>query len=129
VLFIGIDISKNLAMLKEKIKAIKDRRDRLRLRGERRRQEPWQCTGAPEHGRQESARQKASDGRLFIKEMLDTKEGSMNYDWAEREGSTAREDGGLPHLQAVELAARRRHLHRRDHPRGGQLRNRYACSA
>jgi methyl-accepting chemotaxis protein-2 (aspartate sensor receptor) len=32
---------------------------------------------------------KASDGRLFIKEMLDTKNGNINYDWAEREGSPA----------------------------------------
>ena len=92
VLFIGMDITKNLAMLKEKIKAIKVGETGY----------IYVVSAAPGntygnalvHPSLEGKNLldlKASDGRLFIKEMLDTKNGNINYDWSPSEKEAPRE--------------------------------------
>ncbi|MRW83884.1 HAMP domain-containing protein [Pseudoduganella sp. FT26W] len=92
VLFIGLDISKNMAMLKEKIKAIKI--------GETGyiyviNAAPGKAQGAalvhPAKEGENLLDIKSSDGRSFLKEMLDAKEGSMTYDWVEKDGAAPRE--------------------------------------
>ncbi|WP_371867292.1 methyl-accepting chemotaxis protein [Duganella lactea] len=92
VLFIGLDIAKNMAVLKEKIKAIKIGETGYiyvinaaegKTQGE-----------ALVHPRKEGSNlldYKSSDGRLFIKEMLAQKEGSMTYDWSDKDGAAPRE--------------------------------------
>jgi methyl-accepting chemotaxis protein-2 (aspartate sensor receptor) len=92
VLFIGLDISKNMAVLKEKIKAIKI--------GETGyiyviNAAPGKTLGnALVHPAKEGDNLldvKSSDGRLFLKEMLEAKAGSMTYDWVEKDGDAPRE--------------------------------------
>ncbi|MFS2002010.1 Cache 3/Cache 2 fusion domain-containing protein [Duganella sp. CT11-25] len=92
VLFIGLDISKNMNMLKEKIKAIKIGDTGYiyvvnaaagKVQG-----------NALVHPTKEGSSlldSKGNDGRPFIKDMLEAKEGSMRYDWADKDGETPRE--------------------------------------
>jgi len=92
VLFIGLDISRNMEMLKQKIKAIKIGDSGY----------VYVINAAPGknqgielvHPSKEGVNVidvKSSDGRPFIKEMLELKDGSMRYDWADKEGDTPRE--------------------------------------
>ena len=92
VLFIGLDISKNLEVLKQKIKAIKigDTGYIYVINAA-----PGKNLGVElVHPSKEGANVidvKSSDGRPFIKDMLDAKEGSILYDWADKDGDTPRE--------------------------------------
>ncbi|OEZ97217.1 methyl-accepting chemotaxis protein III [Duganella sp. HH101] len=92
VLFIGLDISKNMAMLKEKIKAIKigDTGYIYVVNAA-----PGKTLGtALVHPAKEGENlidSKSSDDRLFVKEMLEAKEGSMAYAWADNADATPRE--------------------------------------
>ncbi|MGV7207446.1 Cache 3/Cache 2 fusion domain-containing protein [Oxalobacteraceae bacterium A2-2] len=92
VLFIGLDISKNMEMLKEKIKSIKIGQTGY----------IYVVSAAPGktygtllvHPSKEGVNlldAKSSDGRSFIKEMLEKTEGSMVYDWADKDGAKPRE--------------------------------------
>jgi methyl-accepting chemotaxis protein-2 (aspartate sensor receptor) len=92
VLFIGLDISKNMAVLKEKIKAIKI--------GETGyiyviNAAPGKTLGNvlvhPSKEGDNFLETKSSDGRFFVKEMLEAKAGSMRYDWVDQEGAAPRE--------------------------------------
>ncbi len=92
VLFIGLDISKNMDMLKQKIKAI--------TIGETGyiyvvNAAPGKTQGNvlvhPAKEGDNLLDMKSADGRTFIKEMLDAKEGSLTYDWAEKDGASPRE--------------------------------------
>ncbi|RFP13848.1 methyl-accepting chemotaxis protein [Duganella sp. BJB475] len=92
VLFIGLDISKNMAMLKEKIKAIKigDTGYIYVVNAA-----PGKTLGtALVHPAKEGENlidSASSDGRPFVKDMLEAKEGSMRYDWADSAGAAPRE--------------------------------------
>ncbi|MQA23688.1 methyl-accepting chemotaxis protein [Rugamonas rivuli] len=92
VLFIGLDISKNMAMLKEKIKAIKigDTGYIYVVNAA-----PGKTLGtALVHPAKEGENlidSKSSDDRLFVKDMLEAKEGSMSYDWADSANAAPRE--------------------------------------
>ncbi|WP_257638184.1 Cache 3/Cache 2 fusion domain-containing protein, partial [Janthinobacterium sp. UMAB-56] len=83
VLFIGLDISKNLAMLKEKIRQVKI--------GQTGYIYIVDTAPGPNYGHlvlhpnsegKSALDFKASDGRLFIQEMLAQKNGAMRYTWA-----------------------------------------------
>jgi len=92
VLFIGLDISKNMAMLKEKIKAIKigDTGYIYVVNAA-----PGKTLGtALVHPAKEGENlidSKSSDDRLFVKDMLEAKEGSMAYNWADGANAAPRE--------------------------------------
>ena len=92
VLFIGLDISKNMNMLKEKIKAITIGETGY----------IYVLNAAPGkdlgkmliHRSREGENlfeRKSADGRLFVQEMLAAKQGSMTYDWPDAEGKEPRE--------------------------------------
>jgi methyl-accepting chemotaxis protein-2 (aspartate sensor receptor) len=92
VLFIGLDISKNMAMLKEKIKAIRiGETGYIHVVNAA----PGKALGTElVHPTKEGVNvldSKSSDGRLFIKDMLDAREGSLSYDWADKDGDAPRE--------------------------------------
>ncbi|WP_371857212.1 methyl-accepting chemotaxis protein [Duganella callida] len=92
VLFIGLDISKNMEMLKQKIKAIRiGETGYIYVLNAA----PGKTLGnALVHPTREGdnlADIKSSDGRSFVREMLDAKEGGMTYDWVEQEGAAPRE--------------------------------------
>ncbi|WP_432383644.1 methyl-accepting chemotaxis protein [Duganella sp. P38] len=92
VLFIGLDISKNMAMLKEKIKEIKigDTGYIYVINAA----EGKTLGNALVHPSKEGENLldvKSSDGRPFLKEMLAQKDGGMTYDWVEKEGASPRE--------------------------------------
>jgi len=92
VLFIGFDISKNLSVLKEKIKAIKiGETGYVYIVNAAAGKTLGTAVVHPSLEGQSLLDSKSSDGRLFIKEMLDTKEGSISYDWADKDGETPRE--------------------------------------
>ncbi|ELX08195.1 methyl-accepting chemotaxis protein I [Janthinobacterium sp. HH01] len=92
VLFIGLDISKNMAMLKEKIKAIKigDTGYIYVVNAA-----PGKALGtALVHPAKEGENlidSKSSDDRLFVKNMLEAREGSMAYNWADNASAAPRE--------------------------------------
>jgi methyl-accepting chemotaxis protein len=72
-----------------------------------------------------------ADGREFVKEMLDKKDGTDQLpDW-QNPGETSRAHQGrrLRPVQGLELGHRRRHLRRRDHREAARLRNRYILAA
>ncbi|RFP13139.1 methyl-accepting chemotaxis protein [Duganella sp. BJB488] len=92
VLFIGLDISKNMAMLKEKIKAIKigDSGYIYVVNAA-----PGKALGTalvhPAKEGESLIDNASSDGRPFVKDMLEAKEGSMRYSWADSAGAAPRE--------------------------------------
>jgi methyl-accepting chemotaxis protein-2 (aspartate sensor receptor) len=92
VLFIGLDISKNMAMLKEKIKAIRiGETGYIHIVNAA----PGKAQGTElVHPTKEGVNvidTRSSDGRPFIKDMLAAGEGSMRYDWADKDGDAPRE--------------------------------------
>jgi methyl-accepting chemotaxis protein len=92
VLFIGLDISKNMNMLKEKIKAIKigDTGYVYVVNAAPGKNQGVELVHPTKEGTN-VLDLKSSDGRPFIKEMLDAKEGSMTYQWADKDGESPRE--------------------------------------
>ena len=92
VLFIGLDISRNMAMLKEKIKAIKigDTGYIYVVNAA-----PGKALGnALVHPSREGENlidSKSSDERLFVKDMLKAREGSISYSWADSAGAAPRD--------------------------------------
>jgi methyl-accepting chemotaxis protein-2 (aspartate sensor receptor) len=92
VLFIGLDISKNMNMLKEKIKAIKigDTGYVYVINAAPGKNQGVELVHPTKEGNN-VLDSKSSDGRLFIKEMLDAKQGSMTYEWADKDGDAPRE--------------------------------------
>jgi methyl-accepting chemotaxis protein-2 (aspartate sensor receptor) len=92
VLFIGLDISKNMNMLKEKIKAIKigDTGYVYVINAAPGKNQGVELVHPTKEGNN-VLDSKSSDGRLFIKEMLDAKQGSMTYEWADKDDDAPRE--------------------------------------
>jgi methyl-accepting chemotaxis protein-2 (aspartate sensor receptor) len=92
VLFIGLDISKNMAMLKEKIKAIKigDTGYIYVINAAPGKNQGVELVHPTKEG-ENVLELKSSDGRAFIKDMLEAKSGGLSYDWADKEGDTPRE--------------------------------------
>jgi methyl-accepting chemotaxis protein-2 (aspartate sensor receptor) len=92
VLFIGLDISKNMDMLKEKIKAIKigDTGYVYVVNAAPGKNQGVELVHPTKEGVNVLDLQ-SSDGRPFIKEMLEAKEGSMTYQWADKDGESPRE--------------------------------------
>nr|WP_315401560.1 Cache 3/Cache 2 fusion domain-containing protein [uncultured Duganella sp.] len=92
VLFIGLDISKNMTMLKDKIKAM--------TIGETGYIYVLNAAPGKDQGKmlihrtregENLLERKSADGRMFIQEMLTAKQGSMTYDWPDAEGKAPRE--------------------------------------
>jgi methyl-accepting chemotaxis protein-2 (aspartate sensor receptor) len=92
VLFIGLDISKNMAMLKERIKAVTIGHTGY----------IYVLNAAPGkgygtllvHPTKEGSNlldAQSSDGRPFIKDMLETRDGTLRYDWADSPQAAPRE--------------------------------------
>jgi methyl-accepting chemotaxis protein-2 (aspartate sensor receptor) len=92
VLFIGLDISKNMTMLKEKIKAITigDTGYIYVLNAAPGKDQGKMLIHRSREGENLFER-KSADGRLFIQEMLTAKQGSMTYDWPDADGKAPRE--------------------------------------
>ncbi|MYM87834.1 HAMP domain-containing protein [Rugamonas sp. FT82W] len=92
VLFIGLDISKNMAMLKEKIKAIKigDTGYIYVLNAA-----PGKAQGTalihPAKEGENLIDSQSSDGRPFIKDMLTQQKGAMTYGWSDSAGAAPRD--------------------------------------
>jgi len=97
VLFIGLDISKNMAMLKEKIKAIRigETGYVYVVNAAPGKNQGVQLVHPTKEG-ENVLELKSSDGHAFIKEMLEAKEGGLTYDWADKDGDT-------PHEKMVEF--------------------------
>jgi methyl-accepting chemotaxis protein-2 (aspartate sensor receptor) len=92
VLFIGLDISKNMAMLKGRIKAITvGQTGYIYVLNAA----PGKNQGAALiHPTQEGnnlLEARSSDGRAYVKEMLEAKEGSIRYDWRDNAQAAPRE--------------------------------------
>jgi len=91
-LFIGLDISHNLAMLKEKIKSIKiGQTGYIYVLNAA----PGKAYGNlvihPSKEGQNMLDSQSADGHAFIKEMLEAKNGHLRYDWSDADGAPARE--------------------------------------
>ncbi|MTV39825.1 methyl-accepting chemotaxis protein [Duganella radicis] len=92
VLFIGLDISRNMAMLKEKIKAIKiGETGYVYVLNAAAGKTQGNALVHPSQEGNSLLDSKSSDGVPFVKEMLEAKSGSMTYDWADKAGETPRE--------------------------------------
>jgi len=92
VLFIGLDIGQNLNMLKAKIKEIKlgDTGYVYVINAAPGKKQGEELIHPSMEGKNVLELQ-SHDGRFIVKQMLESKEGSMTYPWADREGETARE--------------------------------------
>ncbi|WP_229223490.1 methyl-accepting chemotaxis protein [Duganella sp. sic0402] len=92
VLFIGLDIANNMAVLKEKIKAIKiGETGYIYVINAAEGKTLGNALVHPSKEGENLLDLKSSDGRSFIKEMLETKSGGMTYDWVEKDGAAPRE--------------------------------------
>ncbi len=92
VLFIGTDISKNMAVLKDKIKAITiGETGYIYVINAADGKDQGKVLVHPTKEGENLLETKSSDGRFIVKEMLEAKEGGMTYDWADKEGGAARE--------------------------------------
>jgi methyl-accepting chemotaxis protein-2 (aspartate sensor receptor) len=92
VLFIGLDISKNMDMLKQKIKAITiGETGYIYVLNAAPGKNLGNVLVHPAKEGDNLLEMKSNDGRQFVKEMLDAKEGSLTYDWADKDGGAARE--------------------------------------
>ncbi|MDO8071854.1 Cache 3/Cache 2 fusion domain-containing protein [Janthinobacterium sp. SUN176] len=82
VLFIGLDISKNLAMLKEKIRQVKiGQTGYIYIVDTAPGANYGHLVLHPNSEGKSALEFKAGDGRLFIQEMLAQKDGAMRYTW------------------------------------------------
>ena len=82
VLFIGLDISKNLAMLKDKIRQVKiGQTGYIYILDTAPGANYGHMVLHPNSEGKSALEFKASDGRLFIQEMLAQKDGAMRYTW------------------------------------------------
>ncbi|MGK5004317.1 methyl-accepting chemotaxis protein [Janthinobacterium sp. LB2P70] len=82
VLFIGLDISKNLAMLKEKIRQVKiGQTGYIYIVDTAPGANYGHLVLHPNSEGKSALEFKASDGRLFIQDMLAQKDGAMRYTW------------------------------------------------
>ncbi|MRW88918.1 HAMP domain-containing protein [Duganella sp. FT80W] len=91
VLFIGMDISKNMDVLKQKIKAITIGETGYIYVINAAAKDQGKALIHPSKEGENLIEAKSSDGRQFLKEMLEAKEGGMTYDWTEKEGAAPRE--------------------------------------
>ena len=94
VLFIGLDISKNLAMLKDKIRQVKiGQTGYIYIVDTAPGANYGHLVLHPNSEGKSALDFKASDGRLFIQDMLAQKNGAMRYTWAApgETGASARE--------------------------------------
>ncbi len=92
VLFIGLDIAKNMAMLKDKIKAIKiGETGYIYVINAAEGKTLGNALVHPTKEGENLSDIKSSDGRTFIKDMLAQKDGGMTYDWVEKDGAAPRE--------------------------------------
>jgi len=92
VLFIGLDIAKNMAMLKEKIKEIKiGETGYIYVINAAEGKTQGNALVHPGKEGENLLDLKSSDGRLFVKDMLAQKDGGMTYDWSEKDGDSPRE--------------------------------------
>ena len=94
VLFIGLDISKNLAMLKEKIRQVKiGQTGYIYIVDTAPGANYGHLVLHPNSEGKSALEFKASDGRLFIQDMLAQKDGAMRYTWTApgETGASARE--------------------------------------
>ncbi|MFA9218552.1 MAG: Cache 3/Cache 2 fusion domain-containing protein [Sphingomonadaceae bacterium] len=98
VLFIGLDVSQNMAMLKQRIKAVTIGHTGY----------VYVLNAAPGqhygtllvHPSKEGSNlldTRSSNGRPFIKDMLEAKDGLIEYDWADKPGATPREKLAMFH--------------------------------
>ncbi|WP_193315488.1 methyl-accepting chemotaxis protein [Janthinobacterium aquaticum] len=82
VLFIGLDISKNMAMLKDKIRQIKiGKTGYIYIVDTAKGPNYGNLVLHPNSEGKSALEFKASDGRLFIQEMLEKKNGDIRYTW------------------------------------------------
>jgi methyl-accepting chemotaxis protein-2 (aspartate sensor receptor) len=92
VLFIGLDISKNMDVLKQKIKAITiGETGYIYVLNAAPGKNLGNVLVHPAKEGDNLLEMKSADGRNFVKEMLDAKEGSLTYDWADKGNGAARE--------------------------------------
>jgi methyl-accepting chemotaxis protein-2 (aspartate sensor receptor) len=92
VLFIGLDISKNMDVLKQKIKAITiGETGYIYVLNAAPGKNLGNVLVHPAKEGDNLLEMKSADGRNFVKEMLDAKEGSLTYDWADKDNGAARE--------------------------------------
>ena len=92
VLFIGLDISKNMAMLKEKIKAIKiGDTGYIYVLNAAAGKDLGKVLIHPSREGENLLDRKTADGRPFIKEMIEAKDGNLTYDWPDADGKELRE--------------------------------------
>jgi len=92
VLFIGLDIAKNMEMLKDKIKAIKiGETGYIYVINAAEGKALGNALIHPSKEGENLLEVKSNDGRLFMKEMLEQKDGGTTYDWIEKEGAAPRE--------------------------------------
>ena len=95
VLFIGLDISKNMAMLKDKIRQIKiGKTGYIYIVDTAKGANYGNLVLHPNSEGKSALEFKASDGRLFIQEMLAQKNGDIRYTWTApgETAATAREE-------------------------------------
>ncbi len=92
VLFIGLDIGQNLNMLKAKIKEIKlgDAGYVHVINAAPGKKQGEELIHPSMEGKN-VLEQQSHDGRYFVKQMLESKTGSMTYPWADKDGEAPRE--------------------------------------
>jgi len=92
VLFIGLDISKNMDMLKQKIKAIKiGDTGYIYVINAAKGDKQGTALVHPKREGDNLIDIKSTDGHAIIREMLEAKSGGMTYNWAASDGEAPRE--------------------------------------
>ena len=92
VLFIGLDISKNMDMLKQKIKAIKiGDTGYIYVINAAKGEKQGTALVHPKREGDNLIDIKSTDGHAIIREMLEAKSGGMTYNWAASDGEAPRE--------------------------------------
>jgi len=92
VLFIGLDISKNMDMLKQKIKAIKiGDTGYIYVINAAKGEKQGTALIHPKREGDNLIDTKSTDGNPIIREMLEAKSGGMTYNWAASDGEAPRE--------------------------------------
>ncbi|MDR7049306.1 methyl-accepting chemotaxis protein-2 (aspartate sensor receptor) [Duganella sp. 3397] len=92
VLFIGLDISKNMDMLKQKIKAIKiGDTGYIYVINAAKGEKQGVALIHPKREGDNLIDTKSTDGKAIIREMLEAKSGGMTYNWAASENESPRQ--------------------------------------